>query len=102
MLRNPNTIPAGDVLIEDPIMEPFFIVKSTTGGYTVYERVTRGKEDNAYLRTVCYPSTFNHALKVVSRELLHTTGSSHYKSIQEYIGTWNDIQNKINTMTTID
>ena len=28
MLRNPNTIPADDTLIEDPIMEPFFITKS--------------------------------------------------------------------------
>jgi len=102
MLRNPNTIPEGDTLIEDPIMEPFFIVKATSGGYTVYERVTRGEKDRAYFKTICYPSTFNHALKVVARELLHTSGNKHFKTIQEYIGTWNEIQNKMNTMTTID
>lgn len=102
MLRNPNTIPAGDTLIEDPIMEPFFIVKAVSGGYTVYERVIRGEKDTAYFKTVCYPATFNHALKVVSRELLNTSGNRHYKSIQEYITAWNDIQAKMDTMTTID
>ena len=102
MVRNPNTIPEGDTLIEDPIMEPFFIVKATSGGYTVYERVTRGENDRAYFKTICYPSTFNHALKVVARELLPISGNRHFKSIQEYIETWNEIQNKMNTMTTID
>ena len=28
MLRNPDTIPAGDTIIQDPAMEPFFITKS--------------------------------------------------------------------------
>lgn len=102
MLRNPNTIPADDVLIEDPVMEPFFITKSSSGGYTVYERVNRGKDDKPYLRTVCYPSTFNYALKVVSRELLNTTDKKHFTSIKEYINSWNDIQEKMKTMTTID
>jgi len=27
MLRNPNSIPAGDTLIQDPVMEPFYIFK---------------------------------------------------------------------------
>ena len=35
MLRNPNTIPAGDTIIEDPAMEPFFITNSSSGGFTV-------------------------------------------------------------------
>ena len=102
MLRNPNTIPEGDTIIEDPIMEPFFIVKATSGGYTIYERVTRGEKNTAYFRTVCYPSTFNHALKVVSRELLQTSETKHYKTVKDYIETWNSIQEKMNTMTTID
>ena len=102
MLRNPNTIPASDTVIEDPIMEPFFITHSSSGGYTVYERVIRGKESTPYLRTVCYPSTFNHALKVVSRELLSTTDKKHFTSIKEYIGVWNDIQEKMRKLTTVD
>ena len=42
MLRKPDSIPAGDTLIEDPVMEPFFISKSSSGGYTLYERVVKG------------------------------------------------------------
>jgi hypothetical protein len=102
MLRNPNTIPAGDTVIEDPIMEPFFITHSSSGGYTVYERVNRGKDDKAYLRTVCYPSTFNHALKTVSKELLNINGNKHFRTIKEYIETWNSIEQSMKTMTTID
>ena len=102
MLRNPNTIPADDTLIEDPIMEPFFITKSSSGGYTVYERVNRGKDDKSYLRTVCYPSTFNYAIRAVSKELLNTAEKKHFTSIKEYINTWNEVQEKMRTMTTID
>lgn len=102
MLRNPNTIPAGDTIIEDPIMEPFFITHSSSGGYTVYERVNRGKDDKAYLRTVCYPSTFNYALRAVSKELLNLSGNKHYRTIKEYINVWNSIQENMKTMTTLD
>ena len=28
MLRKPNSIPKGDTLIEDPAIEPYFLVKS--------------------------------------------------------------------------
>ena len=102
MLRNPDTIPAGDTVIEDPIMEPFFITHSSSGGYTVYERVNRGKDDKAYLRTVCYPATFNYALKAVSKELLNFNENKHFKTIKEYIETWNSIEQSMKTMTTID
>lgn len=102
MLRNPNTIPAGDTVIEDPIMEPFFITHSTSGGYTVFEKVNRGKEDRAYLRTVCYPSTFNYALKAVAKQLLNFGENKHFSTIKEYIEEWETIQHKMNTMTTID
>jgi hypothetical protein len=102
MLRNPNTIPAGDTVIEDPIMEPFFITHSSSGGYTVYERVNRGKDDKAYLRTVCYPASFNYALKAVSKELLNFNENKHFKTVKEYIGIWNSIEQKMRTMTTIE
>jgi hypothetical protein len=95
MLRNPNTIPAGDILIEDAVLEPYFIVNANSGGYTVYERVTRGKGDNAYLRTVCYPSTFNHALKVIAKEKLNTGDNTYYGSIKEYVDRWESITKSI-------
>lgn len=102
MLRNPDTIPAGDTVIEDPIMEPFFITHSQSGGYTVYERVNRGKDGKAYLRTVCYPSTFNYALRAVSKELLNFGGTKHFSTIKDYIKEWNAIQQSMRTMTTLD
>ena len=101
MLRNPNTIPAGDTIIEDPVMEPFFITHSSSGGYTVYERVNRGKDDKAYLRTVCYPSTFNYALRAVAKELLNFGGTKHFSTVKEYIDEWNSIQEKMESITTI-
>ena len=101
MLRKPDSIPAGDTVIEDPVMEPFFIAKSSSGGYTVYERVIKGEKKTPYIRTVCYPSTFNSALKVVSRELLNT-GSNHFTTVKAYIKEWKDIQEKMSTLTNID
>ena len=102
MLRNPDTIPAGDTVIEDPIMEPFFITHSQSGGYTVYEKVNRGKDGKAYLRTVCYPSTFNYALRAVSKELLNFGGTKHFSTIKDYIKEWDTIQQSMKTMTTLD
>lgn len=101
MLRNPNTIPAGDTIIEDPSMEPFFITNSSAGGYTVYERVNRGKDDKAYLRSVCYPSTFNHALKVVAKEKLHYGETKNYKTIREYVDKWETITKYIENATSL-
>ena len=102
MLRNPNTIPVGDTVIEDSTLEPYFIVNSTSGGYTVYERVNRGKEGKPYLRSVCYPSTFNHALKVIAKEKLNTGETTYYTSIKEYISKWESITESIEKATLID
>ena len=101
MLRRPDSIPAGDTVIEDPIMEPFFIAKSASGGYTVYERVIKGENNTHYIKTICYPANFNHALKTVSREMLNNK-SNHYTSIKDYIEEWSIIENKMSTLTTID
>ena len=101
MLRRPDSIPDGDTVIEDPVMEPFFIAKSSSGGYTVYERVNKGEKDTPYIKTICYPSTFNSALKVVCRELLNNK-SNHYTSIKDYISEWEGIQEKITTFANID
>ncbi len=77
MLRRPDSIPAGDTVIEDTVMEPFFVAKSSSGGYTVYERVIKGDNNTPYIKTICYPATFNYALIAVSRELLNGK-SNHY------------------------
>ena len=95
MLRNPNTIPATDTIIEDGVLEPFFITNSQTGGYTVYERVSRGKDNKEYLRTVAYPSTFDNALRIVAREKLHSGDKRKYTSIKEYMDRWRGITDSI-------
>ena len=64
MLRKPDSIPASDTVIKDPGMEPFFITKSSTGGYTVYENVVKGENNTPYIKTICYPARFSFALKV--------------------------------------
>ena len=102
MLRKPDTIPAGDTVIEDSVLDPYFIVNSTSGGYTVFEKVNRGKDDRAYLRSVCYPSTFNHALKVIAKEKLNTSENNHYTSIQEYISKWESITKSIENATLME
>ena len=81
---------------------PFFITKSSSGGFTVYERVTRGEKDNEYLRTVCYPSSFNSALKTVAKELLNHSEKKQYNTVKEYIQSWNEIEEKMKTITTVD
>ena len=102
MLRRPDSIPAADTIIEDPAIEPFFISKSSSGGYTVYERVIKGDKNTEYIKTICYPSTFNSALKVVNREVLNYSNNKHYGTIKEYISTWQDIQEKMSNLTEID
>lgn len=102
MLRNPDTIPATDTVIQDPMMEPFFITKSASGGgFTVYERVTRGDKGKAYLRTVSYPSNFNSALKTIAKELLNHSEKKQYDTVKEYIQSWNEIEERMKTIAVI-
>ena len=96
MLRNPNSIPPADTLIEDPVMEPFFISRSQTGGYTVYERVIKGDNNTEYIKTVSYPSTFGYALKVVAREILNEEGKTY--SLKEYVDRWENVKNSLTSI----
>jgi hypothetical protein len=82
-------------------MEPFFIAKSQSGGYTVYERVVKGDNNTEYIKTICYPGSFNHALKSVAREKLNS-GEQNIYSLKEYVTRWESIQKEISSMTTID
>jgi hypothetical protein len=93
MLRNPNSIPAGDTVIVDPVMEPFFIARSQTGGYTVYERVVKGEKNTEYIKTLGYPSNFGSALKMVAKEILNESGKTY--TLKEYITRWESVKNKI-------
>lgn len=101
MLRRPDSIPAGDTVIADPVMEPFFISKSQSGGYTVYERVVKGENNTEYIKTVSYPATFNAALKRVVNEKLNN-GENKLYNLTEYVTRFEKIHNSVKNLTEID
>lgn len=97
MIRKADSLKPTDKIIQDPVMEPFFITKALGSGYTVYERVQKKKTQ--YLKTVGYPSNFNHALKMVARELLDSNETAEYESLQQYISEYKSIQEKLSSLT---
>ena len=96
MLRNPESIPASDTLIQDPIMEPFFITRSQTGGYTVYERVIKGDNDTEYIKNISYPSNFGNALKTIAREKLNEQGKTY--DLKSYVDRWEAVKNSLTSI----
>lgn len=102
MLRNPDSIPAGDTVVKDPVMEPFFISRSQTGGYTVYENVIKGANDTKYIKTISYPANFNNALKTVMREKLNAGPQKNFDTLKEYINRWESIKEEMKSITSIE
>lgn len=96
MLRKPDSIPANETIVKDPVMEPFFITRSQTGGYTVYERVIKGENDTPYIKTIGYPSNFGNALKCVAREILNEEGKTY--SLKEYVKRWESVENSLSSI----
>lgn len=96
MLRKPDSISASDTVITDPALEPFFVSRSQTGGYTLYERVIKGDNNTEYIKTICYPSNFSNALKKAAEEILNT--GKDYTSIKEYLSKYREIQEKITSI----
>ena len=96
MLRKPDSIPSSDTIITDPALEPFFVSRSSTGGYTLFERVTKGDNNTEYIKTICYPSNFTNALKKAAEELLNK--SKEYTSIKEYVEEFKTIQTRITSI----
>ena len=101
MLRRPDSIPAGDTVIADPVMEPFFISKSQSGGYTVYERVIKGENNTEYIKTISYPATFNAALKRVVNEKLNN-GENKLYNLKDYVNRYENIYKEVLSMTSIE
>jgi len=96
MLRNPDSIPASDTIIADPVMEPFFITRSQTGGYTVYERVVKGDNNTEYIKTLGYPSNFGNALRSVARERLNEEGKTY--DLKSYVDRWESIKESLTSI----
>ena len=96
MLRNPDSIPSSDTVIEDPVMEPFFITRSQTGGYTVFERVVKGENNTSYIKTVSYPSNFGNALRTIAREILNEEGKTY--DLKSYVDRWEEVKNSLTSI----
>src|SRR6056300_763127 len=96
MLRNPNSIPSGDTIIQDPVMEPFFVSRSQTGGYTVYERVIKGDNKTEYIKTISYPSNFGNALKTIAKEKLNEQGKTY--DLKSYISRWEYVKESLTSI----
>ena len=95
MLRNPDSLPSGDTLIQDPAMEPYFITRSQNHEYTVFERVVKGENNTPYLRTLGYPSNFRRALKIVMKELLDFKGQTKFDTLEDYFNKWEKINKNL-------
>ena len=93
MLRKPDSIPSSDTVIKDPVMEPFFITRSQTGGYTVFENVVKGENNTPYVKTISYPSNFGNALRTIAREKLNTEGTTF--SLKEYVDRWERVKDSL-------
>ena len=96
MLRNPNSVPESDTVIQDPAMEPFFITRSQNNGYTVFERVVKGENNTEYIKTVSYPSNFSSALKTVAREILNEGGKTY--DLKTYVNRFDDIKKSLTSV----
>ena len=96
MLRNPDSIPSSYTIIQDPVMEPYFITRSQTGGYTVYERVVKGDNNTEYIKTLGYPSNFGNALRSVAREILNEEGKTY--DLKSYVERWENVKNSLTSI----
>ncbi len=98
MLRRPDSIPSGDTIISDPILEPFFISKSSNGGYTVYERVIKGENNTEYIKTVCYPGNFGYALRAIVEEKTNMSNNKNFSTIKDYLNAYKSYEQKITSI----
>ena len=90
-------------IIKDPLMEPFYISKDATN-FTVIEKSisTRGfagkkATGKEVEKTVGYYTNFKNALNRIAKEKFYDN-PGEYSSIQDYIGSWNEVKNGLETM----
>lgn len=90
-------------IIKDPNMDPFFIVKDTSN-FTVMEvsittrgfggKAATGKEQE---KIVGHYTSFTNALNRVAKEKFYQN-KGNYSSIKEYIATWNEVKNGLDSL----
>lgn len=88
--------------IKDPIMEPFYIVKDSLN-FTVIEKSisTRGFGGNEATgkeqeKVIGYYTSFSSSLNRIAK-LKFYQNKGDYNSIKEYIDTWDEVKNGMNS-----
>lgn len=85
-------------LIQDPNLEPYFIVRYAEGGFGVMKTRLDAKGNLKY-RAVGYPSTFVSSLDMIAREKQHEEGRV-FNTVQEYIDNWKAVCREIQNIYT--
>ena len=90
-------------IITDHAMEPFYISKDNSN-FTVIEKTTvkrgfrgavaSGKDTE---NVIGYYSSFKNALNAIAKQKFYVN-KGQYSTIQEYIGTWNEVKDGINNL----
>jgi hypothetical protein len=101
--RDENDTQSNHCTIKDPLIEPYYIVKDSSN-FTVIEKSisTRGfggksatgKEQE---KIVGYYTSFSNALNRIAKEKFYQN-QGEYSSIKEYIDTWNQVKNGMESM----
>lgn len=82
-----------DVIIEDPVLEPYFIVNYAEGGWGVCMKRLSGKGELKY-KDICYPARFVSCLDTIAKQKMQDKGE-HYASIRAYIDEWKKVSNLV-------
>lgn len=79
--------------IEDPVLEPYFILKDQGGGFSVNKKRI-DKNGKLKFSALSYPGSFMRCLEYIAKERLHEEGKI-YGTVQDYIAEWKSVCNKI-------
>lgn len=79
-------------LIQDDLLNPYFIVRYADGGFGVMRAREDAKGALKY-RAISYPSSFLGCLDAIAKEQLNGEGKVY--TIQEYIETWKAVSTRI-------
>lgn len=90
-------------VIKDPNMDPFFIIKDSSN-FTVMEvsvttrgfggKAATGKEQE---KIVGHYTSFTNALNRIAKEKFYQN-KGNYASVKEYIATWNEVKNGLDSL----
>jgi hypothetical protein len=81
------------ILIEDPVLEPYFILQDQIGAFLVNRRKKTGKGEETFI-VMNYPSSFLGCLNSIAKFQLMDK-NSHFDSVQKYIDAWKEISSRI-------